>query len=77
MDSRITDTADPAGLWRSLKRASEAHGAVVHGAPPEVAIEVGDARLYVTELRAAATPAPGQPARHASCTGASSRAVTT
>lgn len=49
MDSRIIYTAEPESLWRRFLSAAERHGGVVHRDPPDIAIEVDDSRLYVTE----------------------------
>ena len=49
MDSVIVYTADGERFWRALAAAATQRGAVLHRSPPEVAIEVDDARLYVTE----------------------------
>ena len=49
MDGIIVYISDPERFWQSLKQAGARRGAVVHGSPPEVAIEVDDARLYITD----------------------------
>jgi hypothetical protein len=49
MDSRIVYTAQPEELWMGFASAAERHRGVVHGAPPELAIEINGARLYVSE----------------------------
>jgi len=49
MDSILVYTADPRQFWRSLSLAAARRGAVVHGSPPEIAIEVDEARLYIHE----------------------------
>lgn len=58
MDSVIVYTAAVDRLWREFRAAAEASGAIVHGAPPQVAIELDDARIYVTERAGAEATAP-------------------
>jgi hypothetical protein len=43
-------------LWREFSRVAERHGAVLYGAPPEIAIDAGDTRVYVTEWPVADDP---------------------
>lgn len=49
MDSRIIYCAEPDELWAALKRTAQRDGGVVHGVPPEIAVELPEARLYVSE----------------------------
>jgi hypothetical protein len=49
MDAVLVYTADAAKLWAALMASARRRSATVHGEPPEVAIELREARLYINE----------------------------
>lgn len=58
MDGRIIYTTEPKCLWRKFVTGAERNGGVVHGVVPDIAIEVEDSRLYVTETAPSAETPP-------------------
>ena len=51
MDSTIIYTTEPALLWQAIVETSRRHNVVIHGTPPEISLELADARMYVSETR--------------------------
>jgi hypothetical protein len=49
MVTRILYTVEPDRLWRAFAMAAERRGVALQREPPEVAVDLGDARLYITE----------------------------
>jgi hypothetical protein len=50
MDSRIVFTVERDRFWRSITTYATQCAGRIHGSPPEIAIEVGHARLYISEV---------------------------
>ncbi|WP_320669330.1 hypothetical protein [Patulibacter defluvii] len=49
MDSRMVNTAESERFWANILAAVERPDVKLHGRPPEMAIETGASRLYVTK----------------------------